>query len=108
MTIPALILPATVAAVQLVPVSASLEEGETRQLQSVVADGAGNPLTGRPVTWSSSNSAVAQVSATGLVTGVSAGVASVTATVEGVGAVAGIEVRHGPVASVEIALGAGA
>ena len=102
------ILPAAVAAVQLAPESVSLEEGETRQLESVVEDGEGNRLAGRSVAWSSSNSAVAQVSGTGEVTGVSAGVASVTASVEGVGTMATIEVGHGPVASVEIALGSGA
>ena len=101
------ILPAAVAAVQLAPESVSLEEGETRQLESVVEDGAGNRLAGRSVAWSSSNFAVAQVSGTGQVTGVSAGAASVTASVGGVGAMATIEVGHGPVASVEIALGSG-
>ncbi len=102
------ILPAAAAAVQLAPDSVSLEEGETRQLESVVEDGAGNPLGGRSVAWSSSNSAVAQVSGTGQVTGVSAGVANVTASVEGVWAMATIEVGHGQVASVEIVLGSGA
>jgi hypothetical protein len=63
---PELILPASVTTVQLVPGSASLLEGETRQLDSVVAGGAGDQLTGRPVACSSSNSAVARVSAAGL------------------------------------------
>ena len=104
----ALTLPAAVAAVGLVPESVSLEEGQSRQLGSLVESGTGNRLTGRPVSWSSSNSAVAGISGTGRVTGASVGVATVTATVEGVGAMAIIEVRHGPVASVEIGLGAGA
>ena len=90
--IPALTLPAAVAAVALVPESVSLEEGQSRQLESLVESGAGNRLTGRPVSWSSSNSTVAGISATGRVTGASAGVATVAATVEGVGAMAIIEV----------------
>lgn len=105
---PSSILPTSVAAVQLVPGSALLVEGETKQLESLVAGGAGNQLNGRPVAWASSNSAIARISGTGLVTGALAGLTNVTAIVEGVAAAAIIEVRHGPVASLEIALGNGA
>lgn len=87
---PAQTLPSSVAAVQLVPGAASLQEGETRQLESVVTGGAGNQLSGRPVAWSSSNSAIARISGTELITGASAGFANVTATVEGVAAAASI------------------
>lgn len=43
-----------------------------------------NPLTGRIVTWASSNEAVATVDDTGLVTAVAAGSCNITATCEGV------------------------
>src|SRR5205814_4107300 len=44
---------------------------------------AGNVLTGRTISWTSSNAAVATVSGTGLVSGVAAGSATITATSEG-------------------------
>src|SRR5206468_1460167 len=72
-----------VAAVTVSPASARLVVGGTRQLSAVTKDAAGNTLTGRVVTWSSSNPAVATVSASGLVSGVAAGSASITATSEG-------------------------
>lgn len=52
--------------------------GETRQLTATVQN---NPNTG--VTWSSSNTAVATVSSTGLVTAVAAGTANIVATSNG-------------------------
>src|SRR5439155_18687991 len=61
-----------------------------------------NPLTGRTVTWSSGNTAVATVSASGLVTGVSAGAATITATSEGQSSTAAITVTSIPVAAVTV------
>src|SRR5207245_4219964 len=46
-------------------------------------DSVGAVLSGRAVTWGSSNTAVALVSAGGLVTGVATGTAAITATSEG-------------------------
>jgi uncharacterized protein YjdB len=54
------------------------------QLSDTVKDANGNVLTGRPVAWNSTNSAIATVSSTGLVTGVSPGSAQITATSGGV------------------------
>lgn len=59
-----------------------LETGLTLQLTAVAQDAQGNVLD-RPVTWSSSNPAFATVDATGLVTGISRGTVTVTATSEG-------------------------
>lgn len=42
----------------------------------------GQELTGRTITWSSSNEAVLRVSQAGVVTGVGPGSATITATVE--------------------------
>ncbi len=72
-----------VATVSVSPATASLAPGATQQLSATPQDANGNPLSGRPVTWISNNSAVAQVSGTGLVTAVAAGSATVTATSEG-------------------------
>ena len=72
-----------VAAVTVSPASASILVSATAQLAVVTKDAAGNTLTGRTVSWATSNSAVATVSASGLVTGVATGSATITATSEG-------------------------
>jgi hypothetical protein len=75
--------PAPVASVRISPDSARIERGGTVDLSAAAFDAQGNVLTGRPVSWSSDNPSVATVSATGLVTGVGAGVTEVYATSEG-------------------------
>jgi len=75
---------APVASVTLSPASANLAVGAAQQLAATLQDAAGNTLTGRTVTWASSAPAVATVNAGGLVTAVSAGSATITATSEGV------------------------
>jgi uncharacterized protein YjdB len=72
-----------VASVSVSPASASVAVGGNRQLTAVPKDASGNSLSGRTVTWSSDNSAAATVSSSGLVKGVAAGTAHVTATCEG-------------------------
>jgi alpha-amylase len=47
-------------------------------------DAIGNTLTGRVVTWNSSNPAVASVDANGLVQALAAGQTQITATSEGI------------------------
>ena len=75
--------PVAVASVTVSPSPASVQVGSTVQLSAATKDANGNALSGRAVTWSSSNSDVASVTTTGLVTGVSAGSATITATSEG-------------------------
>src|ERR1041384_7372709 len=94
--------PVPVATVTLAPPSATLNEGQTQQLTATLKDANGNILTGRSITWSSSNSSAATVSASGLVTGVAAGSATITATSEGQSGTAAITVVHAPVASVTV------
>src|SRR5256714_1434884 len=72
-----------VAAVTVSPASTSVAVGATAQLAAVTRDSAGNTLTGRTVTWTISNSAVATIAASGLVTGVATGTVTITATSEG-------------------------
>ncbi len=91
-------------AVETVTVSASSSSviaGQTLQLQFVVKDAAGNTLTDRPVTWASSNTNIATVSA-GLVTAVSVGRVTITATSEGKTGSVSINVAPRPVASVQV------
>lgn len=73
-----------VATVSLAPATASLPVGGTTSLTITVRDASNAVLTGRSVTWTSSNPAVATVSASGVVSGISAGgPVEITATSEG-------------------------
>ena len=75
--------PAPVATVTVTPNPASVGVGATVQLAAALEDASGNALSGRPVTWSSDAGGVATVNGTGLVTGVAAGTATITAESEG-------------------------
>ena len=75
--------PAPVATVTVTPSPASDTVGRTLQLQATLRDSANNVLTGRTITWASSNTSLATVSSTGLVQGVAAGTVTITATSEG-------------------------
>src|SRR5207245_969735 len=72
-----------VASVVVSPATAGVQAGQNVQLTATTKDASGSVLSGRTVTWASSNAAVATVSGTGLVTGVAAGSAPITATSEG-------------------------
>lgn len=74
---------ATVASVAVATIAPVLV-GATTQASATVRDANSNVLSGRTVSWSTANSSIATVSATGLVTGVAAGTTDVIATVEGV------------------------
>lgn len=60
----------------------TLQVGETLQLDAAARGGAGQPLTGRSTTWSSSDTTVATVSASGLVSARAVGNALIVARVE--------------------------
>ncbi|WKW13347.1 Ig-like domain-containing protein [Pseudogemmatithrix spongiicola] len=75
-----------VATVTVTPALDTLEVGETLQLAARTFASGGSELTGRGVTWQSLNTAVATVSAAGLVTAVGPGSTTVRATSEGVNA----------------------
>jgi uncharacterized protein YjdB len=89
-------------AVVVSPGSATLFVGATEQLTATVTDANGDPLSGRPVTWSSSSDAVATVSTSGLVKAVAPGTATITATSEGKSGKSTITVKLVPVASVDM------
>jgi len=75
--------PVPVASVGVTPDSASIAIGDTVRLTATPRDAAGNVLTGRAITWSSAVESVATVDTNGLVMGVAAGFATITAAVEG-------------------------
>ncbi|HET9276387.1 MAG TPA: Ig-like domain-containing protein [Gemmatimonadales bacterium] len=75
--------PSVVTAVVVAPGSQTLYLGETSQLAVSVRDQRDSVLTGRTTAWLSANPGIATVSASGLVTAVTEGIAVITATVEG-------------------------
>jgi uncharacterized protein YjdB len=96
---------APVNTVTVTPSNATLVLGvtPTQQLSAQLKDINGNVLTGRAVTWNSSNTSVATVDATGLVTAVSAGgPVTITATSEGKNGTSSITVSVAPVNTVTV------
>jgi uncharacterized protein YjdB len=96
--------PPPVAAVLVQPTGATVSVGETTALDVVLKDATGATLdrSDRPVIWSSSDDAVARVSAAGVVTGVAPGQATITATREGVSGSSVVTVAAVPVGSVAV------
>ncbi len=88
------------ASIALTPSSAALVEGQTTQLNAEVRSASGAVLTGRPVAWSSANPSIASVSSAGLVSGVSPGSTTITASSEGRTASASITVSARPVSAI--------
>ncbi|MCC6316823.1 MAG: Ig-like domain-containing protein [Gemmatimonadaceae bacterium] len=74
---------ATATSVTLTPATVSVRQGASVQLIATPRDAAGAAIAGRTVQFSSGDAAVASVSTTGLVTGISAGDVTVTASIDG-------------------------
>lgn len=72
-----------VQAVSVSPATVSVAPGATAQLTATVTDATGQAVTGRVVTWTSSDQSKATVSGSGLVTGVAYATVTITATSEG-------------------------
>lgn len=87
--------------VSVSPSTASIEAGETVQLTETVLP---SNATDKSVTWSSNNTSVATVSSSGLVTGVSAGSATITVTTVDGGKTATCAVTVTPAVMYEYAL----
>ena len=89
-----------VASVSVAPGSDEVVVTQTLQLSAVARDASGAPLTGRVVSWSTSDASKATVSSTGVVTGVATGAATITASVEGKSGTSSITVKPKPVGAV--------
>jgi len=86
--------------VDVTPATSQVNVSATVQLTATPKDINGNPIV-RPVTWSSSDDAVATVDQAGLVTGVAEGTVTITATSGGVDGTAAVTVND-PVTTVEV------
>src|ERR1035437_8713396 len=95
--------PVPVATVTAAPSSQSLFVGGTQQLTATTLDATGATLTGRTITWTTSDATKATVNSTGLVTAVAVGTATITATSEGKSGTAAVTVAPVPVATVTVA-----
>ena len=85
-----------VASVPVSPGSAVVVLGDVVHLTATPRDPAGKPLTGRPVTWTSSDPSVATVNSSGVVTAVGEGSTTITATSEGQSGTATVTVQGPP------------
>ncbi len=85
-----------VAEVTLTPDTATIIAGQTLRLSATLQSAVGDTLTGRQLSWSSSDTLIAIVDATGLVSGIGRGRVDVVARVDGVADTAGIRVNEGP------------
>jgi uncharacterized protein YjdB len=91
-----------VATVVVTPPHVDAAPGVRTQLSAVAYDEAQNPLTGRAITWSTSNAAVATVDANGMASAVGPGTATITATADGKSGTATITVSQAAVATVTV------
>lgn len=81
-----------VASIALAPDTLVLLVGEQARFSATPLDANGNTLNGRAVSWKTSDALVATIGADGVVSGVSVGLATATATIDSVTAVARIRV----------------
>jgi uncharacterized protein YjdB len=105
-SVPTTVAPQVLATIQLSPASISGATGSTTQITAVLTDSTGAVMTTPPtLSWTSSNSSVASVSSSGLVTLSKAGTATITASASGVSATVGVTATKappGPVASITL------
>ena len=93
-------IPRPVARVIVVPASGTVQPGGTLPLTAIPLDAANNLLSGRTVTWTSSDATVASVDSVGVVVGGEVGgPVTITATSEGQSGSATISVTPVPVAA---------
>ena len=96
--------PAPVATLAVTLVNPALYVTQTTQANADLRDANGQQLTGRQVVWTSSNTAVATVSQTGLVTALLPGTADITGANGGKSAKATVTVALVPVSTINVSL----
>ena len=98
---------APVASVSVQLANANLSQGQTTQATATLKDASGNVLTGRTVTWTSLDTAVATVNSSGLVTAKNGGTVAIVAQSGSVNGSASLTVNTptaAPVARIDIAV----
>jgi uncharacterized protein YjdB len=100
--VPVIVAPRAVALVRVTPATTTIRVGATTPLAVQILDSTGVTLTGRTVQWTTSAATVATVNGTGVVSGIAAGSATITATVDGVRGTAAVSVQPVPVATVVV------
>ena len=85
----------TIAVAVTIP-TAAIAPGQTTQAQVQITDGTGQNIVATDTAWSTANATVATVTDAGVVTGVSGGTTTVTASVEGVSGGASLVVMATP------------
>jgi len=91
-----------VAKVVVSPNPVTMVAGQSAQLALSARDANDNVLAGKSAVWSSSNTAVATVASDGTVKAITAGSATITATVDGVSGTTALTVSNIPVGSVAL------
>jgi trimeric autotransporter adhesin len=104
-TVPVTVVQRPVGSVVVTPSQLSLVAGQAATLVVQVTDGNGQLLTGRPVSFASTNAAVARVSDNGVVTAVATGNATIQVTSEGRSVNVPVSVGAQPVSSVQVTPG---
>ena len=74
----------TITSVTVSPASPVVEIGSTQQMSAIANSSTGGSVSGQTVSWTSSDQNVASITSGGLVTGVTEGTSTITATVGGV------------------------
>jgi len=105
-SVPTTVTNQVLATIQLSPTAISGAPGSSTQITAVLDDSTGAPMTPSPaLNWTSSNSSIASVSSSGLVTLSKQGSATITASASGVSSAVGVTVTAppvGPVASIAL------
>ncbi len=94
--------PPPVNTIEISAATGTLIVGQTLTLVAMPKDAQGALLSGRTITWSSSNAAILTVQSNGLVAGIALGTATITATSEGKTATSVITVTVAPVNTVTL------
>ena len=98
------VVPPSVQSVAVSLAASTIELTRTTTATAVLRDVGGNTLTGRQVAWTTGNTAIATVTAGGVVTAVAVGSTTIIATSEGKSGSATLTVVPPPVATVTVSL----
>jgi TolB protein len=91
--------PATVASLVIAPGEDTIAVGQSLQLTAVVRDSAGRVLAERAIIWAVSDSTVATVNSSGVVTGLSVGTVAAIATSDGASDTASLSIDRVPIST---------